>query len=422
MPQALEADRRGDVSLGADYKAIPRIAVQAFCESAETAAIVEQAASDRRMAKAHVKVQMGGLAAAVEFYSSAPTPNLVVVETSDDREKVVGYIDRLAEVCDPGSKVIVVGRINDVILYRELSRRGVSEYMVLPFDVHDLIREIGEIYFNPDAVPLGRTVAFIGAKGGCGASTIAHNVAWAISRGVETDVVITDLDFAWGTAGLDFNLDPAQGVADALLSPDRLDDVYLDRLLAKCTDRLSLLAAPASLDRTFDLDELQIEPILDVARGVVPVVILDLPHLWTGWVRRTLKSVDEAVIVASPDLASLRNAKNLIDFMKQSRPNDAPPRLVLNMVGVPKRPEIKAEEFAKAVDVPIQAAIPFEPLLFGTAANNGQMIAECDAKSPIGETFRSIGNAVTGRTEVKKTKSSPFAPLLAKLRKKSAAG
>src|SRR3954452_18165500 len=107
----------------------------------------------------------------------------------------------------------------------------------------------------------------------------------------------------------------------------------------------------------------------------MPSVIGDVPHVWSAWSRRVLAAADQIVIVATPDLASLRNAKNLIDLMKQTRQHDTPPKLVLNMVGVPKRPEIKAADFAKNLKTDRVAAIPFEPAMFGTAANNGQMIA-----------------------------------------------
>jgi pilus assembly protein CpaE len=416
MSGALGQMRAADSAQTGDIRPIPRIAIQAFCETREVASVIEASAGDRRVSKAHVKVQMGGLGAAVEFYGTAPTPNLVVVESKEERNVLLGQLDQLSEVCDPGSKVMVIGHINDVILYRELTRRGVSEYLVAPFDMLDFIREVSEIYVKPDAPPLGRSVAFVGAKGGCGASTVAHNVAWASARTFQNDVLVADLDLAWGTAGLDFNIDPTQGIADALLSPERVDDVYLDRLLAKCADHLSLLAAPATLDRTFELEEGALEPILDAARSGVPLVILDVPHLWSGWVRQTLRAADEVVVVAAPDLANLRNAKNLVDFLKQSRPNDAPPRLVINQQGVPKRPEIKPEEFAKSLELPIVATIPFDAQLFGTASNNGQMIAETDPKSAIGEHFRTIAQVVTGRAEIKKVKKSALAPLLARLR------
>ena len=404
----------------AETRPIPRIAIQAFCETPEVVAALEGAAQDRRMSRAHVKVLMGGLPAAVEFYGSAPTPNLVVVESKGRPEDILGHLDGLADVCDPGTKVLVIGHVNDVLLYRELVRRGVSEYVVAPLDLFDVLRTIGDLYHSPDAALLGRSIAFIGAKGGCGSSTVAHNVAWSISKTFENDVLVADLDLAWGTAGLDFNQDPTQGVLEALTSPERIDEVFLDRLLTKCSDHLSLLAAPALLDRTYDFGELSFDPTVEVARGNVPIVVLDLPHQWTDWVRRQLREADEVVIVASPDLANLRNAKNLSDVLRASRPNDAPPKLVFNQVGIPKRPEIKLEEFAKALDLQVAATIPFDAALFGNAANKGLMIGELDAKHQVSETFRSLAGLVTGRTEIRKPKKSPFAPLLEKLRAKKA--
>jgi pilus assembly protein CpaE len=365
------------------------------------------------MAKTHVKVHMGGVAAAADFYSSAPTPNLLIVESREKRDGVLLQLDKLASVCDPGTKVIVVGHENDVVLFRELLRRGISDYMVVPFDMFDVIREIGELYLDPATGPLGRTVAFVGARGGSGSSTIAHNVGFALSRQTQADVVIADMDLAWGTAGLDFNQDPQQGIAEAVYSPERIDDVYLDRILAKCTDRLSLLAAPATLDRTYDLDPEAFIGLMEVARSSIPTVVLDIPHMWTGWVRQTLAQTDDVVVTLTPDLASLRNAKNLVDQLKALRPNDPQPRYVVNQVGVPKRPEIKPDDFTKALGYAPVAVIPFDPALFGMASNNGQMIAEINGKSPVAEMFATIARAVSGRAEPEKSKKK--SSLLARL-------
>jgi len=387
-----------------DIKAIPRIAIQAFCETREVATLIEAASTDRRMSRAHVKVQMGGLQVAVEFYHGAPTPNLVIVESREQRETLLEQLDSLADVCDPGTKVFVIGHVNDVLLFRELMRRGVSEYVVAPFGIFDLIKSIADLYASANAAPLGRTIGFFGAKGGCGASTICHNVAWAIATSFNHEVVLADLDLPFGTAGIDFNQDPTQGIGDALLAPERVDDVYLDRLLTKCSEHFNLLAAPATLDRCFDLQETSMEPIIDTVRANVPAVVFDIPHMWASWTRHTMRSLDEIVIVSCPDLAGLRNTKNLIDFLKSARPNDAPPRLVINMHGVPKRPEIKPEEFSRALELPLLAVIPFEPQLFGNASNNGQMISEMDPKHALGETFRTIAQVVMGKADARKSR------------------
>src|SRR6201986_1995074 len=353
----------------------PRVSVQAFCESVETAAAVQSAGEDRRLGKAHLKVQMGGMAAAAEAYRSAPTPNVILLET-DVRTDILAGLDQLATVCDPGTRVVVVGRVNDVTLYRELVRRGVSDYVLAPVTPLDVVRSICNLFSAPEAKAVGRIVAVVGAKGGVGASTIAHNVAWAIAKDLSMDSVVADLDLAFGTAGLDYNQDPPQGIADAVFSPDRVDSAFIDRLLSKCTDHLSLLAAPATLDKVYDFGADAFDAIFDTLRTSMPCIVLDVPHQWSGWTKRALVGADDILIVAAPDLANLRNTKNIFDLLKVSRPNDRAPLYCLNQVGVPKRPEIKPADFAKALEDQPVAIIPFEPQIFGTAANNGQMIAE----------------------------------------------
>ena len=395
----------------------PRVSVQAFCETVETASAVQSAGEDRRLGKAHLKIQMGGMAAAVEAYRSAPTPNVIVLE-ADARGDILAGLDHLATVCDPGTRVVVIGRINDVGLYRELVRRGVSDYVIAPVTTIDVVRSICNLFSAPESKSVGRIIAVVGAKGGVGASTIAHNVAWAIARDLAMDSVVADLDLAFGTAGLDYNQDPPQGIADAVFSPDRIDTGFLDRLLSKCTDHLSLLAAPATLDRVYDFGIEAFDAVFDTLRTTMPCIVLDIPHQWTGWTKRALISADDILIVAAPDLASLRNTKNLFDLLKASRPNDRPPLYCLNQVGVPKRPEINAAEFAKAIENQPIVTIPFDPQMFGSAANNGQMIAEISASHRTTEMFLQIAQRLTGRSETKKPRGNLLSPLIEKLRGK----
>jgi len=399
---------------------VPRISVQAFCETPDLAGAVQAAAGDRRMAKAHVKVQMGGLAAANEAYRSAATPNVIIIEHGSSGDDLIAGLDKLSEACDAGTKVLVVGRFNDIVLYRELVRRGISDYMIPPVTPIDVVRSVSGLFSAPNAEPVGRVIAVTGTKGGVGASSVAHNLAFVIARNFDLASVVVDMDLPFGTAGLDFNQDPPQGIADAVFSPDRVDSAFVDRLLSKCTDHLSLLAAPATLDREYDFVGETFEPVLDVLRGSVPFIVLDVPHMWTAWAKRTLIGADDVLLVAAPDLANLRNAKNLFDFVRGARPNDRPPRYLLNQVGVPKRPEIRAVDFAKALEAEPVATIPFDAHLFGTAANNGQMIEEVSAKHKIAETFLSVAKALTGRAEVKQQKRDFLSPLLAKLRARKA--
>lgn len=391
---------------------IPRIAIHLFCEQQSTADTGERAATDRRMGKATATIRLGGLAAAIEAYQNQPTPSLVMVESLAPPGEMLVQLDRLAEVCDPGTKVVVIGSANDIALYRELMRRGVSEYLVAPLDPLQIVRAVSGLYADPSAPFIGRQIAFCGAKGGVGASTLAHNVAHAITERLQTNAVLVDLDLAFGTAGLDFNQDPIQGVMDALSQPDRLDSVLMDRMMARCTERLSLFAAPATLDDDYEIGPEAFEEVTQKIRSAAPFVVLDLPHSWAAWKRKILLGSDDLIIVATPDLASLRNAKNMVDLVRRARPNDPPPRLVLNMVGVPGRPEIPVKDFGEALALPPSLVLPFDPKLFGSAANNGQMLAEVNAKSPAAEGVNHLAQLISRREAPPPQKASFLANLL----------
>ena len=397
----------GDVS-------VPRISIHVFCARPDTAELIEQAAADRRMARAATTVLPGGIQAAVEQYQNQPTPSLVIVESLDPAPELLALLDRLAEVCDPGTKVMTIGSANDIALYRELMRRGVSEYLVPPLSPLQIIRSITSLYADPAAPFVGRQIAVVGARGGVGASTIAHNLAWSLAERMQAGTVLADFDLPFGTAGLNFNQDPLQGIHDALGQPDRLDPVLMDRMMARVTDRLSLFAAPATLDNDFDIHPDAFEEVAQKIRAAAPFVVLDLPHTWSGWQRKMLIASDDMIIVASPDLASLRNAKNMIDLVRQARPNDAPPRLVLNQVGVPGRPEIPVKDFGEALGITPSLVLPFEPKAFGQAANHGQMLGEVAPKSKAAEGIDQLARLIARRDPPPPQKSSLLGGLFRK--------
>ena len=397
---------------------LPRISIHAFCENEKLLATMERCSQDRRMSKVSMRVNRGNAATAASMFSSISTPNLIILETQAEARNILSELSTLAEVCDPTTKVIVIGRHNDILLYRELIRNGISEYVVGPVSVADIIAIAAGIFIDPESEPLGKSIAFIGAKGGCGSSTIAHNCAFSISNLFSSEVILADLDLPFGTANIDFDQDPAQGIQEAVTAPDRLDEVFLERLLTKCSQKLSLLAAPSLLDRTFDFHGNAFQPVIEVLQRSVPTAILDVPHVWNEWARSVLANADEVVITAEPDLANLRNTKNLFDQLRRLRPNDKPPHLVLNRAGMPKRAEISPHDFCEPMDVNPIAIIPFDIALFGTAANSGRMISEIDAKSPTTETFSQISHIITGRATHRKVKKGGLSLMKTLLKRK----
>ena len=387
-----------------DHRPVPRISIHAFCETPDTTVLLERAAVDRRLAKTHLTVHMGGLAKAADHFQTAATPNLIIIETLDSGQELFAQLGELAEVCDPSTKVIIIGRANDIGLYRELMRQGISDYIVRPRSPLQIIKSIANLYVDPSAPPIGRTIAFVGARGGSGSSTLAHNVAWCAAEEMQSDTVILDLDLPFGTASLDFEQDPTSGLIEALGSPERLDDVLLDRLLQKHTDHLSLFTAPNLLDREYDIDDQAYETVIDVVRGAAPTIIVDVPHVWTGWSKRLLQTADQIIITATADLAAFRNTKNLVDIISGARPNDAPPILVINQFD-PKVSSVQPAQYAEHVGLKPSIVFNWEPQLFHTAATNASPIVQVGAKSKTAQSIRELASIVLGRSQTQSKKS-----------------
>ena len=378
QPVAVE-DREGG------EKALPQISIHAFCDRNETAACINEMTRDWRMRRANTKIYMGGLQAAIDFYHKENTPALVIIETGMRGPELFSQLETLASVCDEGTKVVIIGAANDIRLYRQLMDKGVSDYIVPPLHPLNLIRSISELYSDPETPFLGRAIAFFGAKGGVGSSTLAHNMAWVLAEHLQQDTALIDLDSSWGTTALDFAYDSASGLEEALSEPERLDETLMDRIMVRHTAKLSLLPTASSLNTKPVFDADAYEAIVNAVRGISPLAILDVPHFWADWTTNVLTTVDDVVITATPDLANLRNTKNLIDFLRAQRPNDPDPLLVLNKTGRCKNPgdEIGVDQFGATVGLEPSLVIGFDPDTFSRASNDGKMLSEMKDAAPI---------------------------------------
>ncbi len=375
---------------------LPAINVHMFAETQAGRDLFQQVAGSRHFQRTTTQVFDGGIFAALQAYAQAPTPELLVVETTADRNGIMEQLAQLAQVVVRGTRVVVVGHINDVLLYRQLMAQGLQDYLAMPLSPGQLITSLASIFAGEQNAQIGRIATFLGAKGGVGSSVIAHNVSWLLSERYGQKTVVTDLDLAFGTAGLDFGHLPAQGVTEALASIDSLDPTKLDRLLHKCSEHLMLLASPGALDSVIPIQEQALSTMLDLLRQVVPMIVLDLPSDWDNWMRAALLQAEKVVITSTPELAALRNTKVLLDKIRNLRPNDEPPLLVLNQVGLGKRPEVPVNRFVEAVGATEFITIPFDEQSFGKAAMEGRMLLEEAPNSEAAKAIEDLAIRVSG--------------------------
>ena len=340
----------------------------------------------------------GSLDEATAYYGESSTPQLILAETEDSGADLLRKLDQLAENCDAGTHVLLVGSQNDIVQYRSLITSGVSDYLLRPLTIGALIDSVERIFVDPNAPSMGKTIAVFGAEGGVGSSTIAHNVAWSIGNNLGEDVIVVDLDLCFGTAAFAYNQEVSQGIEDMLAAPERVDEQLYQRFVLQHNEHIGILGSRSSLGNVADIDADALEQVLTFVRQQAAFVVLDIPHMWSAWVQQLLVDSDETVIVGTLDLAALRDTKNIVDAVEARRGEDSKVRVVLNHAGASKRTEVPVKEFEEAVGSKPVAVLPHDPSVFGEALNNGQMIGEANGKHKAVEVLNELAMLVTGRT------------------------
>ncbi|MEI8393410.1 MAG: AAA family ATPase [Rhodospirillaceae bacterium] len=357
---------------------------------------MQKAFTDRRMLKFELSNRPGGLVEAHERYSAEASPSLLILEIGSDVDALLPQLETLAEVCVAGTNLILVGSYNDVALYRSLIRSGIADYLVLPIEPVRLVEAVLDLYNEPGKQGSGQIIAFTGAKGGCGSSTLACNAAWRIAAETDADVVLLDLDLPFGSADLALNIETSHGVHSVLSDPERIDDSFLHRFAAKYGERLHLLAAPSSLEFDSAVPGPALEATLDALRRQAKFIVLDLPRVWSEWTRHLVHTADQVVLTAMPDLVSVRNARNLVDFLATRRSLDQPPVLVVNRVGAAKRGEVVLKDFSTTVGLAPAVVIAEDGPTFGQAAAVGKMLDEVNRRSKAAEAIRQLAVRLSG--------------------------
>lgn len=374
---------------------IPAIGLAAFGETPETMRAFSSLQASHPMARVDMTLSEGGIAAAIAAFAAAPSPQVIILEHAGSHASLLASLDALAEVCEAGTRVIVIGAENDIALYRDLLRKGVSEYLPAPVTAAQILRCLADLTAQPGAVRRGQVHAFIGACGGAGSSTVALNVAWLIGQSRKSPVSLIDLDLDFGTAGLNLAVDGARGIAEALTAGARLDAQFLDGLLHRVDANLRVLPV-SETGASIEPSPETLDHLVDLTRDGAAHVVLDLPSPRSATARRALVNADHVVLTATPDLAGLRNAKKVIDLLHTIRPEAEDPLVVLNKTGIARRPEITPKDFAAALGLPLAACLPFDPRGMAQAANSGRVFAASGRGKAAAQALRPVVEALSG--------------------------
>lgn len=399
----------GSTDFGAQPMApLPPLNIAVFTETPAFSDCIAGLGASRQFGRVKMAVHKGGLKAALTAFVDTAAPQLLLIETDAPPQELLDGLETLSEFCDPGTKLLLVGGDNDIALYRELIRRGVSDYLPRPVTVAAVLKSLSDIASHNGVLAKGAVTAFVGAGGGVGSSTVALNAAWLVGQAAHGAAGLIDLDLDFGTAGVSLALDASRGIAEALRAGANLDGQLLDGLFDSYDPQLRVLAATDGMGLAQNPSPEALDHLSDLARSGGQPVLLDLPGIGNPVTRHALRSADRVVLTATPDLAGLKNCRKLLDMIAELRPDDPHPLVVLNKVGLSKRTEIGARDFAHTLGIALAATLPFDAKGFAHSTNLGRVHVATRAGRGAGAALQPLVRALVGAAHVEKAAAKPL--------------
>ncbi|HXQ49802.1 MAG TPA: AAA family ATPase [Stellaceae bacterium] len=368
----------------------------AFLADAESEGVLRECLS--QLSVQNTIVMRGAIGKAIQYLSEERSPNVLVVDISGV-DLPISEIHKLAEVCEPGVTVIVLGDRNDIGLYRDLLQAGITDYIVKPLTPYLVAKSVQAAIEGQRAARISekqaKLVAFVGTRGGVGSTTLAVNLAWYLANKQNRRIALLDLDLHNGDTGLMLNLKPTSGLREALENPIRVDSIFVERAMAMHGERLFVLGAEESLHDDLNISVDGIEALISVLRAQFHYLIVDVPRVATPAFRKVLSMADVRVIVADQTLRSVRDAVRIREMIGVG---DADHRnvMVINRSGEGGRDSLTLEELGDALEVRPKVVIPFQPKVFGAASGGGQVPAATEGKFT--ESIEGLAAEISGRT------------------------
>lgn len=348
------------------------------------------------------RIQAGGVASAVRALTVMTSPEFLIVDLSDSADKR-GDINALAEVCEPGTVVLAIGKENDVTLYRDLVRSGIQDYLVKPLQsdiLRDAINSAQAALQEPQAAAEGqatahRYAAIIGVRGGVGASTLVTCCGWIAAHESNRNVALLDLDIYFGTTALTFDLEPGRGLCDALESPNRVDGLFIERATIKESDNLSILGAENPISEPLTPDSAALGHLLNEVRQGFEIVVADIPRHIIANYPYIFTDIDMIILVSDLSLAGTRDTIRILAFLQDVAPA-AQIKVVVNMVGTGMNNEVTQKDFEASIERKIDWAIPADPKSFIGASKKGKSLPAVSPNSRPARMMREISALIAG--------------------------
>ena len=342
------------------------------------------------------RVVAGTVADAVRELASCPTPDHLVVDLAGSGDALAA-VGALADVCDAGTRVIAVGDVNDVGLYRSLIREGVQDYLLKPVSVESLraALEAGSVTAGTSQDTPGELIAVVGTRGGVGATAVATNLAWALAHEHKQRVALVDLDLFFGSCALTLDLEMGHGLREAMENPARIDSLFIERSMVRESDNLFVLSTEEALDTAVAIDAAAIDLLLQHLRRDFQHVVVDFPRFALRRQAHVLKQPATAILVSDGSLAGMRDTRRLSAVLKGQVPT-AGVCVCLNRVGCAGSGELDRGDFEKEAQVTVNVRIPFDVKAFAASSASGTPLLKAAPRSRAATALRQLAGRFGG--------------------------
>ena len=327
-------------------------------------------------------------------------PRVLVLDISESTAPIA-EISAARNTGGSDLKIVALGAINDVGLFRDLLSSGASDYLVKPVNREALGAALVKRAAANESggEDFGQVIAFVGSRGGVGTTTTAVACASLLAEKRREPTVLLDLDLHFGTVALHLDTDPGNGLCEALEQPSRIDSLFIERSMIKISDHLGILAAEAGMSETLMIDAGAIDVLLYELRRKYRWVIVDLPRGVTPTQRVVLGSANRVVLMCERSLAGLRDTIRLQALLREHAPQ-AQIMLVEGACG--ERGGVGKAEFEKAVGKSLDGVLPYDTKSTGAAANVGKPLPEASPRSPVVREIEKLTTAFAGPSEAPK--------------------
>jgi pilus assembly protein CpaE len=344
---------------------LPAASVAVYSRDHETLQAARDIANDWRFARVEIITEEGDVTTATNAYKEIQSPDLVIVQTETIDEAFAKKLEDLGSQCSEGTNAIVVGPVNDVYLYRRMIDMGISDYLVKPIKTEILSEVIAKTLIEKIGVTDSRLIAFVGAKGGVGTSSLAQATAWGVADILGQKTMLIDSAGGWSTTGVGMGFEPTTTLAEAARAAANKDEDSIKRMLFRASDKLSVLASGGDVMLEAPIEPEQLEELLTMLMVTYPVVIADLSHASENLANTVISKASEIMVVSTPTLTSLRLARSLIQEIKEHRGNDAGGiEMIVNMQGLAPKNEVSKKDIEQAMEFKISTIVPFDPVTF----------------------------------------------------------